>query len=124
MLKKLGYKEKFHPHEIMTAATKLKILYHFHPSTKDEDIVKFFEEAKKCGVTDLNKKKKRGKRYIINVAWRKKDFTYTITSYSNDLPQYKQEEIIGRAFSVWRKAVPNLSFTFHHQSSNADIKFA
>lgn len=88
MLKKLGYTQKFHPHEIMIAVTKLKILYHFNPSTKDEDIVKFFEETKKCGVTDLKKNKKRRKRYNINVAWRKKDFTYTITSYGEDLPHY------------------------------------
>jgi hypothetical protein len=109
----------------MTAVTKLKILYHFNPSTKDEDIVKLFEKTKKCGVTDLKIKGKRGKRYSMNAAWRKKYFTYTITSYTNDMLQYKQEEIVVRAFSLWTKAVPDLSFKFqYNKSSSADIEFA
>ncbi len=107
----------------MKAAEKLKIFYHFNPTTKDEDIVKFFETTKKCGVTDLKIKGKRGKRYTLNVPWRKKDFTYTFTSYTKDMPEYKQEEIVERAFSVWKKAVPDMSFTFQYKSSLADIKF-
>ena len=63
----------------------------------------------------------RKKIYSYNLPWRKDKFTYSILKYTKDLSARVQERIFAKAFNIWHKAAPQLTFKFKRHHTKADI---
>lgn len=68
--------------------------------------------------------KKRTKRYSYSLPWRKDKLTYSILKYTKDLPARVQERVFAKAFNIWHKAAPQLTFEFKRYDPKADIKIS
>ena len=66
----------------------------------------------------------RKERYSYNLPWRKDKFTYSILKYTKDLSPRVQERIFAKAFYIWHKAAPQLTFNFKRYHPKADIKIS
>ena len=64
------------------------------------------------------------KKYSCNLPWRKDKFTYSILKYTKDLSARVQERIFAKAFYIWHKAAPQLTFKFKRYDPKADIKIS
>ncbi|MFH4974907.1 hypothetical protein AB6A40_001616 [Gnathostoma spinigerum] len=69
----------------------------------------------RCGVPDIMEFRRRGSVF----KWPKNEITYSIDSYSTDLPRSEIRKAIKEAFDVWSEVTP---LEFHEVPSDGDIR--
>ncbi|XP_063161919.1 matrix metalloproteinase-18-like [Candoia aspera] len=72
----------------------------------------------RCGVPDVSENYKAEQRI-----WRKSALTYRINNYTPDMPRWKVDAIIAKAFKVWSDVTP-LSFQKTSRLADIEIFFA
>ncbi|XP_007443198.2 macrophage metalloelastase-like [Python bivittatus] len=72
----------------------------------------------RCGVPDVSEENKAG-----TTIWNKRQLTYRINNYTPDLPRWKVDETIVKAFQVWSDVTP-LSFRKTSRPADIEIFFA
>ncbi|XP_068684571.1 uncharacterized protein [Montipora foliosa] len=89
----------------------------------DADTIKLMGKSR-CGVSDFGRSdnnKRRKKRFTLQGSyWQKKDLTYRIKSFTNDLSQGEQRQIFKKSFDLWSKAT-NLRIKEDSQLADKDV---